>query len=235
MHSIVNRTPKELLNEIILVDNFSNKKDLQQDLNEYIRKFFPNVVSIIRLTHKCGLAGARLAGSKYAKANVLIFLDSHIECSHNWLPPLLQPLIINSNITTTPVVDIINPSNLGYEQPEYFEGFRSGFNWNLEYKEMPRIEFDSLKSSLPFESPVISSGLFAINKEYFWLLDGYDDEVDLWDAEHLELSFKIWMCGGAILQVPCSRIGRIEKNVVTDGRNQELLLRVSLFLCPHYT
>lgn len=61
---------------------------LRKPLEDYIAKHLPQV-RVLRLPERSGLIRARLAGAREAKADVLVFLDSHTECNINWLPPLL--------------------------------------------------------------------------------------------------------------------------------------------------
>lgn len=87
-YSVWNRSPVTLLKEIILVDDASTISGLFEDLNDYIDKYLP-IVRLIKLDHRSGLIKARVIGAKAAKSDVLLFLDSHCEANHNWLPPLL--------------------------------------------------------------------------------------------------------------------------------------------------
>lgn len=82
------RSPVQLLNEIILVDDASTSTDLSEDLIEYFEKHIP-IVKIIRLDERSGLIKARMIGAEEANSDVLVFLDAHCEVYHNWLPPLL--------------------------------------------------------------------------------------------------------------------------------------------------
>lgn len=87
-YSVLNRSPPELIVEIILVDDASTKQFLKAKLDQYVSIYLPKV-KIVRLLERSGLIVARLAGARVATGDVLIFLDSHTEANTNWLPPLL--------------------------------------------------------------------------------------------------------------------------------------------------
>lgn len=87
-YSVWLRSPAQLLREIILVDDASTMVGFGADLTEHIGQYLP-IVKYVRLDQRGGLIKARVIGAKMAQAEVLVFLDSHCEVYHNWLPPLL--------------------------------------------------------------------------------------------------------------------------------------------------
>ncbi|CAO1332625.1 unnamed protein product [Diamesa hyperborea] len=205
-YSVLNRSPKELITEIILVDDCSTKEFLKDDLDKFVTENLPKV-KVIHLPERGGLIAARLAGAAMATGDVLIFLDSHTEANVNWLPPLLDPIAKNYRVCVCPFIDVIAYDSFEYRAQD--EGARGAFDWKFFYKRLPLRKEDLERPTEPFPSPIMAGGLFAISTKFFWELGGYDPGLDIWGGEQYELSFKIWQCGGEMLDAPCSRIGHI--------------------------
>lgn len=105
-YSVLNRSPPELITEIILVDDCSTKEFLKNTLDKFVEENLPKV-KVIHLPERGGLITARLEGAKHASGDVLIFLDSHTEANVNWLPPLLEPIAEDYRTCVCPFIDVV--------------------------------------------------------------------------------------------------------------------------------
>ncbi|CAM2100459.1 polypeptide N-acetylgalactosaminyltransferase 5 [Caretta caretta] len=212
VHSVLNRSPPHLIKEIILVDDFSTKEYLKDSLDKYMSQF-PKV-QLLHLKERHGLIRARLAGAEIAKGDVLTFLDSHVECNVGWLEPLLERVRLNRKKVACPVIEVISDKDMSYMTVDNFQ--RGIFTWpmNFGWRQIPPevIEKDKIKETDIIRCPVMAGGLFSIDKKYFFELGTYDPGLDVWGGENMEISFKVWMCGGEIEIIPCSRVGHIFRN-----------------------
>ncbi|PIO74303.1 glycosyltransferase, group 2 family protein, partial [Teladorsagia circumcincta] len=173
--SVVDRSPRPLLKEIILVDDFSNRTFLKYPTLDEAVKNYPVPVKILRTKQRVGLIRARLMGAQEATGDVLTFLDSHCECTEGWLEPLLDRIKDN--------------------------------RWYAMPSDMAKQRLVDPTSPIP--SPTMAGGLFSIERHYFEELGTYDHGMDIWGGENLEISFRIWQCGGRVEILPCSHVGHI--------------------------
>lgn len=166
------------------------------------------MIQKIRLDQRHGVMHARMAGAKAATGHILVFLDSHVEVNHNWLPPILELVTEDYRTCACPIIDIIDPNTFAYKPNKVV---REAFDWEFNNRYLPLTEISAQKPSDPFSSPIMTDGVFAMSAKYFSEIGGYDKGFDLWGGERFELSFKVWQCGGRIVIIPCSRVGQIRK------------------------
>ncbi|XP_018320488.1 polypeptide N-acetylgalactosaminyltransferase 35A isoform X2 [Agrilus planipennis] len=230
VHSIINRTPSKILKEIILVDDFSDIPNLQYNVSSAIEKEFSGKVLLYRTERREGLIRARLHGARKATGEVIVFLDSHVEVNLDWIQPLLTRIKEDETVVVTPIIDIINADNFKYSASPLVRG---GFNWGLHFKweNLPVGTLAKPEDFIkPIKSPTMAGGLFAINRQFFIDLGEYDAGMNIWGGENLEISFRIWMCGGKLEMIPCSRVGHVfrQRRPYGDPDGQDTMLYNSL-------
>ncbi|CAL8141125.1 unnamed protein product [Orchesella dallaii] len=210
VYSVINRSPRSVLTEIILVDDASQRLFLKESLEAQISQLHVPV-KVIRTPERIGLIQARLLGAKQARGQVLTFLDAHCECTEGWLEPLLDTIRENRQSIVSPVIDIINDETFQYVRS--FELHQGGFNWALHFRwfslPLDIISQRQNDPTQPFKTPVIAGGLFSIDKDFFYKLGAYDEQMKIWGGENHELSFRGWMCGAQLLIAPCSHVGHL--------------------------
>lgn len=129
IHTVLNRTPDQILEEIILIDDESSHESLLSPLDRYVR-LLPKV-KLLRNAGREGLIRSRMRGADAARADILVFLDAHSEVNAGWLEPILVELMKHPNSIIQPFVDGIDIQTLTYSRPSKI--FKGSFSWDLRY------------------------------------------------------------------------------------------------------
>ncbi|KAL5966248.1 Polypeptide N-acetylgalactosaminyltransferase 35A [Taenia solium] len=219
IESLLANTPHTLLKEIIVVD------DCSQPAIDLSSNSFEIQVSVIRNTVRQGLIRSRIIGANEASGEVLVFADSHIRFDKDWLKFLVLRLLhfeqfksSSHLLVLSPFISAFTEDGQDYPATDYLRG---GFDWDLNFvwEPMTDEEKDNLNTygsqlnltwlSLPRPSPAIAGSVIAMNRNRFKALGAFDDQLEIWGGENIELSLRAWMCGGRVEIIPCSRVSHL--------------------------
>ncbi|KAL2102683.1 hypothetical protein ACEWY4_001851 [Coilia grayii] len=212
IYSIINRTPSHLLEEIILVDDHSSKNDLKEPLDAFVNRIHetkPGLVKRIRHSSQLGLSSARISGWKAATADVVAILDAHIEVHKGWAEPLLARIKEDRTVVVSPVFDKVSCYDL---QVVHYQPSAHGFDWALwcSYEAFRPEWYARNDESLPGKSPSIM-GILVVDRKFFGEIGALDPGMKVYGGENVELGVRVWMCGGSIEIIPCSKIAHLER------------------------
>ncbi|XP_028440148.1 probable polypeptide N-acetylgalactosaminyltransferase 8 [Perca flavescens] len=195
MRSIIDRTPKHLLKEIILVDDNSSEENLKGDLDMYVKSLEqenPSLAIIrVRNNESYGLSHARASGWRAATADVVAILDAHIEVHELWAEPLLTQIKADRTVVTSPVFDKVNFDDLKVIP---YQPASHAFDWALWCM------YESFSDQTQFAE-----------RKYLGEIGLLDEGMQVYGGENVELGIRVWTCGGSIEVVPCSKIAHIER------------------------
>ena len=131
--SALDRTPPDLLEEVLLVDDGNPLDDPRvqkqmEDIQNYIAEH-PKV-RMIRLEEHQGLIVAKNRGGQAAKGDILTFMDSHCEVGYGWAEPLVAAIEEDPKTVAVPLIDAV-----GWEFFDYLPGdlMRGIMSWSLYF------------------------------------------------------------------------------------------------------
>ena len=189
----------------------------------------------VRSATRLGVARARTAAARAARAPVLVFLDAHCEPQTGWLPPLLALLAARPQAVALPVLETIDARTWAYRPAPMPAHPPRGVlaDWNLSFGWRPLNATERAAREAggagggaggadgargaggahgvlaPLASPVMAGGVFAMRADWFFASGGYDDGLEVWGVENVEMSLRVWTCGGGLYTLPCSRVGHV--------------------------
>lgn len=227
IYSILGNTPDYLIEEIILVDDGSTLNDLFATLDIHVASL-PKV-SVIRLRPSHGLMVARQTGIERSRSDYFVVMDSHMEVVTGWLEPLIHRLVEQPKaLLCSKIGNIDNKDfhvSFGVGGKTKFVGFNFHLdeqwnNYDMSYLQKHR------NSTQPLEIAMVQGMFVAMRKDFFLQLGGFDTGMQIWGTEQVELSIKVWTCGGTVEIVPCSMAAHLyrhtpwAKNSTARARNR---------------
>jgi len=203
--SLLKNTPPELLDQILFVDDAN---DEAHSYTAALRALHPKV-AVHRNENRQGLIKAKVTGASVTTSPVIVFLEPHCIANRQWLEPLLMQLAAEPQSVAVPVIDIIPEKRTN--EYDYVDSLYGGFDWTLTFNWAGTAQSrnSSWKEPEPFAMPTLSGGLFAITRDWWERSGTYDSQMTEWGGEQIEMSLRMWRCGGAIRALPCSRVGHM--------------------------
>lgn len=144
----------------------------------------------------------------------------------------VEPIAIEPRTVTTPANDSINWDTFEYKK--LHDNTRVLFDLDLKLRRISRRSQDQMFPEKPAQVPVLLGDAFAIRKDVFFDIGGFDEGMKVSGGENIELSLKVWLSGGQILEVPCSRVGQgqrlhdLYRTKEFEGFNLKRIAEVSL-------
>jgi len=167
--------------------------------------------TVLAFKERQGLIVAKMKAVEMAKAPVLVFMEAHCIVNKHWLQHILHRVVMSPKTLAMPTLDHIPQTDWQSYHAIQRGHWRYEWNFNLIYTN-PGGVLDKLPQNEPFTSPGTSGGIFAMRKDWFLQLGLFDTSMREWGGDHMELTMKVWRCGGRIEIVPCSRVGHLYRD-----------------------
>jgi GT2 family glycosyltransferase len=175
--------------EIVVVDDGSTDGGAE---------FALDLAPDVRLVRSPGLgvAGARNYGASVAAGDALVFVDAHVDTPPDWCEPLLEQL-------SDPRVGAAAPAICSLRQPA-----NKGFGLRWKGPDLA-VEWLPCQGRSPYSVPLLPGACFAIRRETFRAVGGFDRGMVRWGSEDAELSLRLWLLGYRAVLVPTVEVAHL--------------------------
>ncbi|KAL4225897.1 Ricin-type beta-trefoil [Mactra antiquata] len=217
VYSVLELSPAHLLHEIIIVDDGSTNVELITTVKIHVNNL--EKVRFVQNKVSRGLMMARQAGIDAVQTDLFVVMDGHMEVGPGWLEPLIYRLVQQPKALLCSHVGGIDQktfeiriNNNKPDEKHYDEQFPFFDHMTLDQMFAPYSEeFKKQRnhSVEPIPYGTIQGMMMVMRKDFFQQLGGFDPGMKVWGSEQIELSVKVWMCGGVVEMVPCSTVAHM--------------------------
>jgi len=208
-------------NEIIVVDNGSSDGSA-----EFVRRAFPDV-KVLALDRNLGFGGGSNAGFRAAKNDIVVLLNSDMQVSPDFLPPLLEGFRDERVFAVSCQIFFRDPAKLREET-----GLTQG--WWQDGGLKVRHRADSGLTDL-FPCFYGGGGSCAFDRRKFLELGGFDELLAPFYLEDTDLGYLAWKRGWKVLYQPRSVVYHEHRGTIgkrfSEAQIQAVLKKNYLLFC----
>lgn len=211
VQSFCDRTPLDVLQEIIVVDDGSEPplENILKAVDQRCR------LRILRHQDTLGLMIAKQTGGDAALGEFIGFFDCHVAPNRGWHEELIKLLQASPRRLVVPTITDLSIDTWD-EKENSAVNSKCYIDWNAEF-----MWFEDESDFIP----VISGGLVATSRDWWFLSGGFDKQMRGWGGENIDQSLRAWLCGGDIVRAKSSRIAHMWR-VTSDSRTRVRYKRV---------
>eukprot|EP00922_Rhytidocystis_sp_ex-Travisia-forbesii_P031027 GHVS01045756.1.p1 GENE.GHVS01045756.1~~GHVS01045756.1.p1 ORF type:complete len:667 (-),score=93.72 GHVS01045756.1:572-2572(-) len=187
LDSIVEASSPFVLTEIILIDDASSPP-LSTAFN--MTKYHEPFLRLVENTERIGLIRSKIEGAEMVsnRDNIIVFLDCHVRPDRGWLYPIIRHINTNYKRVVVPKIPVLDGQS--WEVNRKAVGIKMMFDWDFAFH-----WFEDNNDWVP----VMSGGLLAIGGRWWRESGKLDEGMQMWGAENIEQSIRLWLCGGEIV------------------------------------
>jgi len=177
-------------------------------------------VKLYRSETYVGQASSWYKSSLAAVGNFLVFVDSSVVVNNGWLQPLLSELLKDENQIVVPHADNILDDNRFFRTDDSLLNLVTWSMSTIYYEAPANTDF----TSDSIDTPVARGDVIAVARSFLDNIGGIDNGLhdDPGNGQHVELSLRAWLCGGAVRIVSCSHVAvrnSLRQRRVSNPRN----------------
>ena len=189
--------------ETVVADDASWDGSVEETL-----KRFPQV-RVVRHDERKGASPTKDLGARHARGETLVFLDGHTKPEPGAIERLVEDVErLKGDAIITPTVTglcVTRWKTLDHQQGH-------GYSLELERLDCAWLPLKSLcehphRGRMFYECPALIGCAFAVHRELYDDLRGFDPHMLCWGVEDLDFGLKSWLMGHPILHDPEPVIG----------------------------
>jgi len=194
--------------ELIVVDDASTDSSVS-----LVAEVFTGV-KLVRHEHNQGFGKTCWSGAQTAQNPILILLNSDVKVETDFIAPLADALIDPDVFAASPLIldDQGNLNNVTISIPYFKRG-------KIRYKSAPLQQLQTPTESLPNPWCTLFpiGAAFAVKRDRFLELKGFDDLFNPFYYEDTDLGFRAWRRGWRCIVIPESRVTHFEKGTIAHS------------------